>query len=157
MSETAIPRWRVQLIREDRPGYDQQFTSPESVVKHFAFLRAETVETFYVVFLNTNHCIVGMQEISRGTIDRSFIEPREVFQAAILANCTSILLIHVHPSGNITPSDADRNSTNRLRKAGKLLGIQILDHLIIGIPDYFSFAEESDWESFNREEDSEYE
>lgn len=154
MPEEKFPRWRVQLVREDHQEYEQ-FCSPEAVARRFAFLREETVETFYVVFLNTNNCIVGMQEISRGTIDRSFIEPREVFQAAILANCTSILLVHAHPSGNTTPSNADRDATDRLRRAGRLLGIRILDHLIIGIPGYYSFAEESNWEKLSWEDEDE--
>ncbi len=140
-----VPKWRVRLIREGSGPYPR-FNSPESVARHFIFLREETVETFHVVFLNTKNAIIGTQEISRGGIDRTIVQPREVFQAAIIANCTKIILVHGHPSGDPAPSIQDKQVHEDLSKAGELLEIEVLDHLIIGTEEYFSFAQAIDVE-----------
>lgn len=79
--------------------------------------------------------------ISRGTLNASLVHPREVFKGALLANAYSIMLAHNHPSGNFTPSEADKQVTAKLVKAGKLLDVQVLDHIIVGDSDYFSFRE----------------
>lgn len=138
-----FPHWQVQLVREIRGTYDQ-LTGPKQIVEYLAFLRRETVETFHVVFLNTRNCIVGVQEICRGSVEQVQVMPRETFQAAIVANCTSIILVHSHPSGDPEPSPEDRDITLRLKEAGELLGIKILDHIIVGEPGYYSFLEKGD-------------
>lgn len=96
----------------DNPGYDQ--------------------ERFVVACLDTKHRVQSVVEITTGTLDASLVHPREVFKPAILEGSSSIILSHNHPSGDTTPSKEDRTVTERLTEAGKLLGIEVLDHIIHG-------------------------
>jgi len=99
-------------------------------------------EKFHVFFLNTKNVVTGFTEISSGTLNASLVHPREVFKAAILNNCNSIIVTHNHPSGDVTPSQADIQVTDILKKAGKLLNIEVLDHIITGDEDtYYSMRE----------------
>lgn len=94
--------------------------------------RAYTVENFQVLFLNTRRRMIGMQMISQGTLDTILVHPREVFAAAIVKHASAIILVHNHPSGDPTPSEADIKATRDLIRAGQLLKIDVLDHIIIG-------------------------
>ena len=94
--------------------------------------RLNSVETFRAILLNTRRRLIGQHEISRGTIDTLLVHPREVFKAAIAANAAAIILLHNHPSGDPTPSDADIKVTRDLIRAGQLLKIEVLDHIILG-------------------------
>lgn len=94
--------------------------------------RAYTVESFQVLFLNTRRRMIGMQVISQGTLDTILVHPREVFAAAIVKHASAIILVHNHPSGDPTPSEADIKVTRDLIRAGQLLKIDVLDHVIIG-------------------------
>jgi DNA repair protein RadC len=76
--------------------------------------------------------LIGCHEVSRGSVDSTPVEPREVFKAAVLVNASAIVLVHNHPSGDPSPSAADLALTARIREAGELLGIELLDHVIIG-------------------------
>lgn len=103
------------------------------------------VETFGVLMLNRANKVLGFVVISRGGISGTVVDPKVVFQAALKANASSIILVHNHPSGNVMPSIPDTNLTNKLVSAGRLLDIAVFDHIIIGaIPadGYFSFADE---------------
>jgi DNA repair protein RadC len=94
--------------------------------------RAYTVESLQVLFLNTRRRLIGMQAISQGTLDTILVHPREVFAAAIAKRASAIVLVHNHPSGDPTPSEADIKVTRDLIRAGQLLKIDVLDHVIIG-------------------------
>ena len=94
--------------------------------------RVYTVETFQVVFLNTRRRSMGIQNLSQGTLDTILVHPREVFFAAILKRASAIVLAHNHPSGDPTPSEADIKFTRDLIRAGQLLKIEVLDHVILG-------------------------
>ena len=83
------------------------------------------------LYLNGAHQVVSYSTISIGTANASIVHPREVFQRAILAGAISLVVAHNHPSGNLTPSAEDYNVTKRLKEAGEVIGIQLLDHLII--------------------------
>jgi DNA repair protein RadC len=98
-------------------------------------------ESFVVLLLNTQNQIVGINTVTVGTLDASLVHPREVFKPAILASAASIILVHNHPSGDPTPSAEDRSVTRQLRTAGALIGIDVLDHVVIGEGRYVSFAE----------------
>ena len=91
--------------------------------------------------LNTKNSIVGIQEITRGSLSASIVHPREVYKAAILHNAASIILAHNHPSGSPSPSREDIAVTERILKAGKILDIPLLDHVIIGDPRFVSLKE----------------
>ena len=91
--------------------------------------------------LTTRHRVICWHEVGRGSLDSVIVMPREVFKPAIMSNAVAIIAGHCHPSGDANPSPEDLTVTNRLVQAGVLLGIELLDHLIIGNGSYFSFRE----------------
>ena len=93
---------------------------------------AYSVETLQVVFLNTRRRLIGVQTLSQGTLDSLLVHPREVFFPAILKRAAAIVLAHNHPSGDASPSEADIKVTRDLIRAGQLLKIEVLDHIIFG-------------------------
>lgn len=101
-------------------------------------------EVFKVVLLNTKNEIIGDVNISVGSLNYSIVHPREVFTEAIKKSANSIILMHNHPSGNPSPSREDVNVTERLQKSGEILGIEVLDHIVIGEGIYYSLREEGD-------------
>jgi DNA repair protein RadC len=94
--------------------------------------RVNQVETFYVLLLNTRRRLIRIEKISHGTLDTILIHPREVFKAAIGASASAIIVAHNHPSGDPSPSEADIRATRDLIRAGQVLKIDVLDHVIIG-------------------------
>jgi DNA repair protein RadC len=94
--------------------------------------RLRQVETFQIILLNTRRRLIRVAEIADGTLDTILVHPREVFKAAIAANAAAVVLAHNHPSGDPTPSEADIKVTRDLIRAGQLLKIEVLDHVIIG-------------------------
>lgn len=89
-------------------------------------------EEFLIATLDIKHRVRRVVRITRGTLDSSLVHPREVFRAAIADAAAAILLIHNHPSGDPTPSPADREVTRRLKEVGDIVGIQVLDHIVVG-------------------------
>jgi DNA repair protein RadC len=108
-------------------------------------LEDEPSEVFAILCLNTKLRVLAYHEVSRGSLDSSPAHPREVFRAAILANAAGIILVHCHPSGDPSPSPDDVALTRRLREAGAVLGIDVLDHLVTGHGQYYSFRETGLW------------
>jgi len=106
------PERIADLLREDNRGHE--------------------VENFQVVLLNTRRKLIRVEQISQGTLDTLLVHPREVFKAAISANAAAIIIAHNHPSGDPTPSEADIKVTRDLIRAGQLLKIDVLDHVILG-------------------------
>lgn len=120
-------------------------TSPEIIFDFFKLkLRHEKVEKFIAVFLNTKNTVIKWDVISVGTLNASIVHPREVFNKAISHNAASLIVVHNHPSGNPSPSREDFLVTERLIEAGKIIGITVLDHIVIGHDAYYSFKESSD-------------
>src|SRR5690606_34740273 len=108
-------------------------------------------EHFVVLLLDTQNQIIGIHTVTVGTLDASLIHPREVFKSAILANAASIILAHNHPSGDPAPSAEDRSVTRLLTEAGVTIGIEVLDHVIVGDGlRYHSFREAGTMESTSR-------
>ena len=104
-------------------------------------LQSEEKERFFCVLLNTkNHCL-GTEEVSVGSLNSSIVHPREVFKAAVRRSAASIIVAHNHPSGDVTPSREDIEVTRRLCEAGRVLGIELLDHVIFGDRDILSLKE----------------
>ena len=95
-------------------------------------MRALPIEEFRILLLNTRNQVVSQKTISRGTLNGSLVHPREVFRHAIALSSNSLICVHNHPSGDPSPSDDDLAITRRLVEAGKLIDIQVLDHVIIG-------------------------
>lgn len=97
-------------------------------------------ERFYVVYLNAKGRVVGFEEVAKGGISTCPVEPQQVFRGAILKGVPTIALLHNHPSGVPEPSSQDKVLTETLTKAGDLLRIRVLDHIVCGDNDYFSFT-----------------
>ena len=108
----------------------------QGLLNSYKVLREENrlydVEHFQVVLLNTRRKLIRIEQISQGTLDTILVHAREVFKLAIAANASAIVLVHNHPSGDPTPSEADIKVTRDLIRAGQLLKIEVLDHVIIG-------------------------
>ena len=143
--QASIPVYKIMLVREGRvPCYNQQIRSSAdaSTLLH-AYLADVDREHFVIILLNQKNRIIGVSTISIGSLTASIVHPREVYKSAILSNAASIICGHNHPSTDCQPSKEDRAITTRLVEAGKLLGISVLDHVIIGGDGrYFSFADE---------------
>ena len=138
-----IPKVQVSMVKEiyvNNPAYrcSEDVANSEIVEKE---LRGSDREKFICVHFNTQNQIISYEVVSMGSLTCSIVHPREVFKAAILANAASVLFMHNHPSGNTEPSIDDIEATKRLCKAGSILGINVLDHLIITTADYLSFRQ----------------
>lgn len=106
-------------------------------------LKDKLQEFFYCVYLDTKNHIIKDKLLFIGTINESLIHPREIFKEAYLLSASSIICVHNHPSGNVTPSNNDIIMTKQLIEVGKILGIKVLDHIIIGKNNYYSFNDNS--------------
>jgi DNA repair protein RadC len=127
---------RVEQACAGRPERLQRITDSEAAVafcrEHFARLaRDGTQEEFHVICLDARFQVLGTQRVSVGAVDRSLVHPREVFRPAIREAAKAVLLVHNHPSGDPTPSADDLALTERLGEAGRTVGIQVLDHVVV--------------------------
>lgn len=105
-------------------------------------LGKQTEEKVYMLALNTKCKVIGAFEISHGCLDGSYANPREIFMKALLCNAYGIIITHNHPSGDTTPSDEDKQNFENLKRAGKIIGIEVLDSIIISRSEYYSLASE---------------
>src|ERR1051325_10436132 len=125
----ALARRMEAEKRDESPVLD----NPQTVANFMRETnRVKSTEEFQVLLLNTRRRLIIAKKISDGTLDTILVHPREVFKAAIAANASAIVLVHNHPSGDPTPSEADIKVTRDLIRAGQLLKIEVLDHVIIG-------------------------
>ena len=141
-----VPIYRVVLVKEGKlPTYESRIRSSANAYTVFQeYLDGVDREHFVVMLLDQKNQAIGLHTVSIGSLTASIVAPREVFKVAILANCANILLSHNHPSGDPQPSKEDRLITTRLVEAGKLLGISVLDHIVVGADGrYFSFADKN--------------
>jgi DNA repair protein RadC len=121
---------------------DFDIKDPQSVVKAIrASIKDKAKEHFKLILLNARNKILGISTISIGSLNASIVHPREVFKDAIVHNAYSVVLAHNHPSGDPEPSEDDLTMTKRLTEAGKILGVEVLDHIIITKNGYFSFKD----------------
>ncbi len=138
--DSKLPSFRVHLVREGKELTNRaEMDGPEAVSATFIeYLQHADREHFVVMMLCTQNRIIGLSTVSIGTLNAALVSPREVFKAAILANAASVILAHNHPSGDPQPSPEDVQVTNTLRKAGHILEIPVLDHIIVGDSGRFS-------------------
>jgi len=121
---------------------DFDIKDPQSIVKAIrAGIKDKAKEHFKLILLNTRNKIIGISTISIGSINASIVHPREVFKNAIQANAAQVIVAHNHPSGDPSPSEADEVITERLVNAGDMLGIEVLDHVILGNGNLWSWKE----------------
>ena len=105
------------------------------------WFRDESVEVFRVLLLDARNGLLAMPEVSRGTLSTSLVHPREVFRQALLAQAAAVIVTHNHPSGVADPSPQDDEVTDRLARAGRLLGVPLVDHVVVGEGNYHSYRE----------------
>ena len=146
MSKVLVSFERVALVKEKVGKYElpKKVSSPDQVYKAITMLtnaEEEAQEVFGILVLNIKNKIVAVHEISRGILNSSMVHPREVFKPAILHNAAAIVCFHNHPSGDPEPSKDDILITHRLVEAGKIMGIEVFDHIIVGDNGYVSLKE----------------
>lgn len=119
-----------------------QIGSPQDVANFLMEeMRYYHKEYFKIILLNTKNKIISIEDISVGSLNSSIVHPREIFNPAVKKSAAALILVHNHPSGDTQPSNEDMEVTKRLIEAGKVLGINILDHIIVGEGRYLSFKE----------------
>lgn len=145
---TALRSWktvRLSLVRERAdepiPGTLREGRDVAALLR--AFRRDDPREGFVAIYLDNRHRPLAMHLVSLGTVDCALVSPREVFGPALMLSATSVIVAHNHPSGDPTPSPEDRSVTERLRQAGGILGVELLDHIVLGSERFFSFAQET--------------
>ncbi len=130
-------------MQTDRLEDLERFTSPLQVFNHFHYrFRDRLKEYFLILLLDGKNRIIREEQVSEGSLNQSIVHPREVFNPAVRESAAAVILVHNHPSGDPIPSREDLEITRRLKEAGDLLGIRVLDHIIIGDNAYRSFVEQ---------------
>ena len=124
-------------------GIAPSISRPSDVVGLVADIKDKKKEHFLAVFLNARNQVICKEEVSVGSLNASLVHPREVFYPAIGSSAASAILVHNHPSGDVTPSQEDIELTRRMVQAGEILGIEILDHLIVASERFLSMKEAS--------------
>ena len=130
---------RLENFREDAKP---KINSPEDVYRMlYPQLREEKREFFICLYLDTKNQVISKETISIGSLNANIVHPREVFKAALLASAAHMIVVHNHPSGDPTPSREDIEITKKLVETGSIMGIDVLDHVIIGDGRHFSLKE----------------
>mgnify|MGYP001382864007 FL=1 len=144
---TRINVYSLRLVKESSVAYnlEKPIVNPATaaeIVNRVFDMENQPNEVFAILCLNTKKKVAGAHIISQGSLSSAIVHPREVFKAAILNNAASIVLAHNHPSGDPEPSREDIETTHRLVNAGNILGINVLDHIIVGDGKYISLKEQ---------------
>lgn len=148
-SKAAILLATFELAKRMNQSVDsiisKKGNNPELIFNYYKdLLKEKTQEHFYCLYLDTNKKIIKDKLLFIGTINYSLVHPRDVFKEAYLSSASSIILVHNHPTGNVLPSSNDIDTTKKLKEIGELMGIQVIDHIIIGKHKYYSFFENKD-------------
>lgn len=138
-----VPHYKIQLVRDgSQPSTWRKFSNSLEVFnmlqEPFALLDREEL---VVIMLDSKNQMIGINVVSVGCLSQSIVHPREVFKPLVLASAAAFVVAHNHTSGDPAPSREDRDCSRRLLKAGKVMGIKMLDHVVIGGESYFSFAD----------------
>lgn len=142
--ETILEIVRIeQIICEAEEDVNYMIKGPQDGAEIASrFIGRDDREVFFIMCLNTKNHVVAVHRCHIGSLNASIVHPREVFKSVILNNAASVIVAHQHPSGDITPSMEDINVTKRLVEAGKLLGIEMLDHLVVNNEGKFTSLKE---------------
>jgi DNA repair protein RadC len=149
-SKTTIPAkaaevylaYKTTVKPSERPFITNARDCYELLMQHWDDTKIDLLMEFKIVLLNQRHRVLGICEISQGGIARAEADVRLVMAAALKANAVAIILVHNYPSGNTRPSESDKDLTKRMKEAGVLLRIRVIDHIIVSREEYFSFADE---------------
>ncbi|MEW8978457.1 MAG: DNA repair protein RadC [Symbiobacterium sp.] len=139
---TILAGLHLGLRAAAAPIRQVELSNPRAVYEYLAPRLAHlTREEFHVILLTAKNHVIAVECVSEGTLTASLVHPREVFKAAIRRSAHAVILAHNHPSGDPTPSREDREITRRLVQAGRVIGIEVLDHVVVGKGRYISFRE----------------
>ena len=142
-SKEAVIEAAIGFLEEKTQHYGEALTSPTTTRRYLQLrIGVREREVFTVLFLNSQHGVIAVEELFQGTIDGAAVYPREVVKSALKHNAAAVILAHNHPSGVVEPSAADRRITERLQQSLGLLDIRVLDHVIVSTTGYCSFAEQ---------------
>jgi len=134
-----IAEIKLCAVHDGKPG--KQFLKSQDVYDEFKCLSGEMQENFYVINLNSKNKVLNKNLVSIGSSQACLCYPSDVFRAAIVQNASAIFVVHNHPSGDPAPSTQDIEITKRLKSSGEIIGINLLDHVIVGDNDYYSMRE----------------
>jgi DNA repair protein RadC len=137
MYEIRIVKTKPMVVSED----GTKVTKPEDVFEMLKPIRDHNQEHFIAITLNGAGAVIQSRVITVGLLNHSLVHPRETFRGAILDNAASIIIAHNHPSGQLEPSSNDIAITQQMKESGAILGIQVIDHIIVGKTGYLSFRE----------------
>lgn len=133
--------YKQRFKPSERPKINNSIESYEVLIQSWNIEIIGFIEEFKILLLNRAHRVIGFYEVSTGGICGTVADPRVIFAAAIKCSATSIILAHNHPSGNLTPSPADIQLTSKIKEGGRILDIDVIDHIILTDEGYFSFAD----------------
>ena len=133
--------YKTSVKPSQRPHITSSATAYDILIAGWNPDKIEFVEQFKVLLLNRSNKVLGQYEISTGGITGTVVDVRLIFAAALKANASGIIMAHNHPSGTLIPSQADREITKKVKEAGRILDIPVLDHLIVTTEGYYSFAD----------------
>jgi DNA repair protein RadC len=134
----------ARLTASRGPERPEIHTSRDVVALVGDEMRLYEEERFKILLLDRKNRLIRDETVSIGTLDASLVHPREVFRSAIRASSAAVIVCHNHPTGDCRPSSVDRETTRRVKEAGELVGIRLLDHIIIGDAEYYSFKDNDD-------------
>jgi len=138
----SVPMYTISLVREKTVKTISPVASAENVAQLVqSQLRDRDRECIGIMILDAKNNMIGMDIVAVGTLTTTLVHAREIFKSAILLNGVSIIIFHNHPSGNTTPSEEDRLVTLKLARAGRILGIPVLDHVIVSHRDYVALRD----------------
>jgi DNA repair protein RadC len=143
-----VPLYRVTLVREEVAAGQVRQTirrSADAAALLRPLFEGLDREQFAVLLLDAKHRPIGMNVVALGSLTATIVHPREVFRAAVALPAAAVILAHNHPSGDPAPSAEDGDITKRLRAAGDILGIPVLDHVVLGDGCHFSFCDSGQW------------
>jgi len=138
-----IPMYKISMIRDGAVCAERKTVTRSQDLSPLLgeYFKGHDREEMLAVLLDAKHKIIGLHTVSIGSMSLSIVHPRETFKAAIVSNCAALILAHNHPSGDPTPSQEDRTLTARLKQAGEIIGIPVLDHVVVGDGRYHSFSD----------------
>ncbi len=141
-----IPEFKISLSMKQKPSELFQVMCATHAAEYVKSIydadSIDWVESFYCIMLNRSNRVLGFYKVSTGGITGTVADPRVIFQAALLANASSLIISHNHPSGGLKPSKQDEELTHKIKEAGRLLEIRLLDHIIVTSEGHFSFADQ---------------
>lgn len=132
----------LESIKNSAEPEENRIRYPQDALRFVKKQRKRKTENFTVIILDGAHNVIQVKDITKGLVNRTIVHPREVFRPAIQKNAVAVIAVHNHPSGNPHPSDEDKQITTRLKEAGEIMGIKLLDHLVVTEKSYYSFVEQ---------------